>query len=148
MNSKAEILEQLREIFEELFEIEPEKVQLQANLYTDLDIDSIDAVDLVVRLKEITGKKIDLKINEINPSYYLFDCKAMFDALKRVERNPVSGEYYITDVPALLLESGERVEVIEAVPPADVLSINTLEQLAEVDRIMRDRLETAGSEGR
>ena len=51
MNSKAEILEQLREIFEELFEIEPEKVQLQANLYTDLDIDSIDAVDLVVRLK-------------------------------------------------------------------------------------------------
>lgn len=59
MNSKAEILEQLREIFEELFEIEPEKVQLQANLYTDLDIDSIDAVDLVVRLKEITGKKIE-----------------------------------------------------------------------------------------
>lgn len=59
MNSKAEILEQLRQIFEELFEIEPEKVQLQANLYTDLDIDSIDAVDLVVRLKEITGKKIE-----------------------------------------------------------------------------------------
>lgn len=59
MNSKAEILEQLRSIFEELFEIEPEKVQLQANLYTDLDIDSIDAVDLVVRLKEITGKKIE-----------------------------------------------------------------------------------------
>lgn len=59
MNSKAEILEQLRSIFEELFEIEPEKVQLDANLYTDLDIDSIDAVDLVVRLKEITGKKIE-----------------------------------------------------------------------------------------
>lgn len=100
----------------------------------------------IVEQKNATPEQ--LKINEINPSYYLFDCKAMFDALERVERNPVSGEYYITDVPALLLESGERVEVIEAVPPADVLSINTPEQLAEVDRIMRERLETAGSEGR
>jgi bifunctional UDP-N-acetylglucosamine pyrophosphorylase/glucosamine-1-phosphate N-acetyltransferase len=100
----------------------------------------------IVEQKNATPEQ--LKINEINPSYYLFDCKAMFDALKRVERNPVSGEYYITDVPSLLLESGERVEVIEAVPPADVLSINTPEQLAEVDRIMRERLETAGSEGR
>ncbi len=88
-----------------------------------------------------------LAINEINPSYYLFDCEAMFDALERVERNPVSGEYYITDVPALLLASGKTVEVIEAVPPADVLSINTPEQLAEVDQIMRSRLEGANRGG-
>ncbi len=88
-----------------------------------------------------------LAINEINPSYYLFDCEAMFDALERVERNPVSGEYYITDVPSLLLASGKTVEVIEAVPPADVLSINTPEQLAEVDQIMRSRLEGANRGG-
>ncbi|MFN7019753.1 MAG: bifunctional N-acetylglucosamine-1-phosphate uridyltransferase/glucosamine-1-phosphate acetyltransferase, partial [Phycisphaerales bacterium] len=62
-----------------------------------------------------------------------------FDALGRVERNPQSGEYYITDVPGMLLSGGGRVEVIDAVPPEDVLSINTPEQLAEVDRIFRAR---------
>lgn len=78
-------------------------------------------------------------INEINPSYYCFDARAMFDALGRVQRNPQSGEYYITDVPGMLLSGGGRVEVIDAVPPEDVLSINTPEQLAEVDRIFRAR---------
>ena len=42
----------------ELFEIEPAKVTLEANLYKDLDIDSIDAVDLIIKLKEITGRRI------------------------------------------------------------------------------------------
>ena len=99
----------------------------------------------IVEQKNATPEQ--LEINEINPSYYLFDCRAMFDALERVERNPVTGEYYITDVPSLLLDGGERVEVIEAVPPADVLSINTLEQLADVDRIMRERVGSAQPEG-
>lgn len=59
MKTKEEILATLREVLEELFEIEPERVTPEANLYTDLDIDSIDAVDLMVRLKELTGRKID-----------------------------------------------------------------------------------------
>ncbi|MES2488608.1 MAG: acyl carrier protein [Pseudomonadota bacterium] len=58
MQNKQEIYEKLREVLVELFEIEPTKISLQANLYTELDIDSIDAVDLVIKLKEITGKKI------------------------------------------------------------------------------------------
>ncbi len=88
-----------------------------------------------------------LGIREVNPSYYCFDTRALFDALERVERNPVSGEYYVTDVPALLLGAGEGVGVIEAVPPEDVLSINTLEQLSEVDRVLRERLTGAGAAG-
>lgn len=59
MKSKDEILDKVRDIFDELFEVEPERVQLDARLYEDLDIDSIDAVDLVVQLKEVTGRKID-----------------------------------------------------------------------------------------
>jgi UDP-N-acetylglucosamine diphosphorylase/glucosamine-1-phosphate N-acetyltransferase len=78
-------------------------------------------------------------IREVNPSYYCFDARALFGALSRVERNEASGEYYITDVPALLLGEGRGVEVIEAVPAEDVLSINTPDQLAEVDRIYRGR---------
>ena len=40
------------------FEIPVEDISLEAELYSELDLDSIDAVDLVVRLREITGKKI------------------------------------------------------------------------------------------
>lgn len=80
-----------------------------------------------------------LQIREVNPSYYCFNTRSLFAALKDVKRNPVSNEYYITDVPELLLAGGSRVEVIEAVPPEDVLSINTPEDLAEVDRIYQSR---------
>lgn len=81
----------------------------------------------------------ELKIREINPSYYCFNARALFEALQGVVRNPLTGEYYITDVFEKLLGQGEAVEVIDAVPPEDVLSINTPEHLAEVDRIFRGR---------
>ena len=58
MNNKEEIYLKVRSIFEELFEIEAQKITLDANLYQDLDIDSIDAIDMVVELKNMTGKKI------------------------------------------------------------------------------------------
>ena len=41
-----------------LFDIEPQDITLEARLYEDLDLDSIDAVDLIVRLQEITRKRI------------------------------------------------------------------------------------------
>jgi acyl carrier protein len=58
VKSREEILAHLREVLVELFELKPEQVVLDAHLYNDLDIDSIDAVDLILRLKEFTGKKI------------------------------------------------------------------------------------------
>jgi acyl carrier protein len=56
--SREEILAHLREVLVDLFEIKPEQVVPEANLYTDLDIDSIDAVDLILKLKDFTGRKI------------------------------------------------------------------------------------------
>lgn len=58
MKTRDEVAAHLRATLVELFEIEPDKITPQANLYTDLDIDSIDAVDLVLKLKEYTGQKI------------------------------------------------------------------------------------------
>jgi len=55
---KQEIYVQVVKMLEELFEIDPADVSMDSHLYTDLDIDSIDAVDMVVELKKITGKKI------------------------------------------------------------------------------------------
>ncbi|CAH0991520.1 Acyl carrier protein [Sinobacterium norvegicum] len=56
--NKAEIFNQLQSIMVELFELDAEQVTLQSHLYEDLDLDSIDAVDLVVQLQNITGEKI------------------------------------------------------------------------------------------
>ena len=91
----------------------------------------------IVEQKNATPEQLDIR--EVNPSYYLFSTRPLFEALERVGKNEKTGEYYVTDVPALLMEAGSRVEVIDAVPPEDVLSINTPEHLAEVDRIFRSR---------
>ena len=56
--TETEILDHLRRILEETFEIDPARVQLETNLFTDLDLDSIDAVDLAIKLQELTGKRI------------------------------------------------------------------------------------------
>ena len=53
-----EILERLREILFQAFEIEPERVHMETHLFTDLDLDSIDAVDLAIKVQEMTGKRI------------------------------------------------------------------------------------------
>jgi acyl carrier protein len=58
IKSREEILAYLRDLLVELFELKPEQIVPEANLYTDLDIDSIDAVDLILKLKELTGRKI------------------------------------------------------------------------------------------
>lgn len=58
MHSQEEIYTKIVAILEELFEVNPEDVTPDSNLYQDLDIDSIDAVDLVVELKKYTGQKI------------------------------------------------------------------------------------------
>lgn len=55
---KADIFQKVRDALEELFELAPEDITPEAHLYQDLDLDSIDAVDLVVHLQNITGKKI------------------------------------------------------------------------------------------
>ena len=56
--TRDEVYEKLREYLEEMFEVPPELISEDARLYEDLDLDSIDAVDLVVKLQDLTGKKI------------------------------------------------------------------------------------------
>jgi len=58
MVTRPEILEQISRELQALFELPKDNITLQARLYEDLDLDSIDAVDLVVRLQEITKKRI------------------------------------------------------------------------------------------
>jgi len=56
--SPPQILAKLRELLAEKFEVDPARITPEADLYRDLDLDSIDAVDLVIKLQEMTGKRI------------------------------------------------------------------------------------------
>ncbi|OUS50308.1 acyl carrier protein [Shewanella sp. SACH] len=58
MQSREQILAMLTTILVDEFEIEAEAITPEANLYEELDLDSIDAVDLVIKLQQLTGKKI------------------------------------------------------------------------------------------
>lgn len=61
MTSKKEVLELVQDAMADLFELDKSKVVPEAHLYEDLDIDSIDAIDLIVHLKKLTGKKPDIE---------------------------------------------------------------------------------------
>ena len=58
MESREDILQLIQGIMLDMFEIEKHLVTLDARLNEDLDFDSIDAVDMIVKLKEITGKSV------------------------------------------------------------------------------------------
>ncbi|MDU9407091.1 acyl carrier protein [Pseudomonas sp. zfem001] len=58
MQSREEIFVTLRSALVELFELDAERVTLDASLYEDLEIDSIDAVDLIDHIKRQTGRKL------------------------------------------------------------------------------------------
>ncbi len=81
-----------------------------------------------------------LVIREVNPSYYCFRVPDFVAALERVENKNAKGEYYITDVFQILLAAGKKVCAITAVPPEDIFSINSRQDLALVNDVMRRRV--------
>ena len=60
--NKDDILRRIAGIMEETFEIDPARVTPEAKLYDDLEIDSIDAVDLIVQLKPLVGRRLDPEV--------------------------------------------------------------------------------------
>lgn len=62
--TEQEIFELLQTIFEEMFEIEPKDFTLESKLYQDLDIDSVDIVDLLAHLRKTLGN------SDIEPSRF------------------------------------------------------------------------------
>ncbi|HEK1007422.1 TPA: acyl carrier protein [Pseudomonas putida] len=58
MQTREDIYHILSDALVELFELDPASISLQSNLYQDLEIDSIDAIDLLDHIKRQTGKKI------------------------------------------------------------------------------------------
>jgi bifunctional UDP-N-acetylglucosamine pyrophosphorylase/glucosamine-1-phosphate N-acetyltransferase len=105
--------------------------------------DATGGFHAIVEQKDATPAQLTLR--EVNPSYYCFKAGELFETLAQVRNDNKQGEYYLTDVPGLLKARGRTVTVVDAVPPEDVLSINTPEQLAEVESVLRTRETAAGA---
>jgi acyl carrier protein len=58
MLTREEVFDRVRSTMQELFDVGPERVQLDTKLIEDLDLDSIDAIDLAARLEEITRQRL------------------------------------------------------------------------------------------
>ncbi len=58
IDAEQNILEQVRSVLARLFELDPARIEPSSKLYEDLDIDSLDAIDLMIELKELTGRKV------------------------------------------------------------------------------------------
>jgi acyl carrier protein len=58
METKEDVYAKVVDILSETFKLDRAKIVPEANLYTDLDIDSIDAIDLLVKLQRMAGKRI------------------------------------------------------------------------------------------
>ncbi|MBS1785408.1 MAG: acyl carrier protein [Acidobacteria bacterium] len=56
--SQDDILQKLRQVLADSFRLDPSKITRESNLFTDLDLDSIDAVELAIQLQDITGRRV------------------------------------------------------------------------------------------
>lgn len=82
-----------------------------------------------------------LAIREVNPSYYLFNNKVLFEALDKVRPDNVKQEYYLTDALSVIISSGHKVVAVTAVRPEEAMSVNSRAELSEVSKIMQRRIQ-------
>jgi len=78
-------------------------------------------------------------IRELNAGLYVFKSPVLFEALTRIKRSPVSGEYYITDLPAAIAEAGGKTAVYVLEDEDEVLGVNTAEDLEAVEAALLKR---------
>jgi len=89
----------------------------------------------IIEQKDATPE--EQKIKEINAGIYCFDSRKLFTALERVSPSNKQGEYYLTDVPQILLSAGEAVNVYLHGDAREVSGINTRAELAEFENLVR-----------
>ena len=89
----------------------------------------------IVEEKDATDEQ--RKVAEVNMSTYVFDCQKMLGALDQLTADNQQQEYYITDLPAILLQDGQDVRALPVLKPIEALSVNTVEHLADVEAAMK-----------
>ncbi len=99
------------------------------------------SVEVAAIVEQKSLRPDQLSAPEINSGIYCFRTEALFAQLDRLSTDNAHGEFYLTDVAALLSAAGERVVAIQADSVEEVLGANTIAEMMHLDAFMR--LETA-----
>jgi bifunctional UDP-N-acetylglucosamine pyrophosphorylase/glucosamine-1-phosphate N-acetyltransferase len=94
-----------------------------------------DDVKAIVEEKSATPAQ--RKVHEINSGFYAFDAQALFGNIDTLGTDNPHGEYYLTDMAAILGKANRRVVAVEVEDPYEVLGANTRGELVEIDQRMR-----------
>lgn len=78
-------------------------------------------------------------IRELNVGVYVFEAKALWEALEQLRPNNAQGELYLTDAPAYILARGGKVGACPTCTAEEMLGVNTVEQLHQVEEIVERR---------
>lgn len=89
----------------------------------------------VVEQKDATGE--ERMIREINSGIYCFETTKLFSALDEIKPANAQGEYYLTDVPAILAGRGDKIAIYLHQDGREVSGINTRADLAEFENLLR-----------
>lgn len=90
---------------------------------TDEDGNFID----VVETRDCTPEQLAIK--ELNIGVYVFKSKMLFDNLKELKNNNAQGEYYLTDIPKIMLSKGAKVKTCAIYDATEIYGVNTVEDL-------------------
>lgn len=99
--------------------------------------DADGAFQAIVEERDCTPAQ--LAIHELNCGICAVDCRKLLGALSRLKPNNAQGEYYLTDVPAILRADGESVHICAMALGEQILGVNTPEQLAEAEAYLSRR---------
>lgn len=78
-------------------------------------------------------------IREINTGIYCIDNQTLFEMIGKIQCNNAQGEFYLTDIIALLVSANQVVGAIKAKNADSTVGINSRHQLAQVEAMMRER---------
>ncbi len=81
----------------------------------------------------------ELKVNEMNAGVYCFDIENLLASLEKLSNDNAQGEYYLTDVIGIQKAESKKVGAV-VVDYEETMGVNSRKQLAEVEMILRDRI--------
>ena len=96
-----------------------------------------DDVERIIEEKQLTPEQ--KKLREINSGMYAFRVKPLFENIDKLGTDNPHREFYLTAVAALLSQKGEKVSVVRADNPNEILGVNTRVELAELDALLRNQ---------
>jgi bifunctional UDP-N-acetylglucosamine pyrophosphorylase/glucosamine-1-phosphate N-acetyltransferase len=94
-----------------------------------------DAFQRIVEQRDASEEQ--RKVKEINSGIYCFESKELFQALRKIEPKNDQGEYYLTDVPEIIMTRGGTVSVYLHHDAREVYGVNTRAELAEFENLLR-----------